>query len=53
MLTLIGKYAGAEKMITSRISLDDIAVKGFDELITKKDEHVKILATPKSGLLST
>lgn len=39
-------------MITSRINLDDLAVKGFEELVTKKDDHVKILATPKSSLLS-
>ena len=47
-----GKFAGAEKMITSRISIDDIAEKGFDELVTKKDVHVKILATPRPELRS-
>ena len=34
-----GRFKGAGKMITSRIALDDLAVKGFDELVTKKDDH--------------
>ncbi len=33
-------------MITSKISVDDVVSKGFDELITNKDRHVKILVTP-------
>lgn len=45
-----GKFAGVEKMITSRINLDDIAAKGFDELVTKKDAHVKILVTSRTEL---
>lgn len=47
-----GKFAGAEKMITARIALDDIATKGFDELVTKKDDHVKIVVTPRAELLT-
>lgn len=34
-------------MITSRIHLEDVVEKGFKELITNKDKHVKILVTPK------
>lgn len=34
-------------MITSRILLQDLPGQGFDELINNKDQHVKILATPK------
>lgn len=46
-----GKFAGVEKMITSRIAVDDIAKLGFEELINNKDQHVKIVATPKHELL--
>jgi threonine dehydrogenase-like Zn-dependent dehydrogenase len=42
-----GKYAGVEKMVTSRIHLEDIAEKGFEELVKRKDDHIKILVTPK------
>ena len=47
-----GKFVGVEKMITSRVSLEDLPTRGFDELITNKDEHVKILATPQSKFLA-
>lgn len=40
-------------MISARISLDDISQKGFDELTANKDEHVKILVTPRKELLVT
>lgn len=39
-------------MITARVSLDDVAAKAFEELITKKDEHVKILVTPRKELVA-
>lgn len=42
-----GKFKGAERMITSRIHLEDVVEKGFKELITNKDKHVKILVTPR------
>lgn len=42
-----GQFEGCEKMITSRIHLDDITEKGFKNLIDRKDEHIKILVTPK------
>lgn len=44
---IAGKFAGAEKMITSRILLRDLPGQGFEELINNKDHHVKIVATPK------
>ena len=37
--------------MTSRISLEDVVRKGLNELIENKDEHVKILVTPKKELL--
>lgn len=47
-----GKFRGVEKMVTSRIHLDDVATKGFEELITNKDNHIKILVTPKQDRLA-
>ena len=44
-----GKFKGVEKMVTSRIGLEDIVEKGFEELVTNKDEHIKILVTPKKS----
>ncbi|KAL4734371.1 chaperonin 10-like protein [Aspergillus similis] len=41
-----GRFQGVEKMITNRLSLEDIVEKGFKQLI-KPNEHIKILATPK------
>lgn len=34
-------------MITSRVALEDVVVKGFEELVARKDNHVKILISPK------
>lgn len=39
-------------MITGRIALEDIREKGFEQLVKNKDEHVKILATPRRELLA-
>ncbi|EXJ79935.1 hypothetical protein A1O3_08220 [Capronia epimyces CBS 606.96] len=47
-----GKFKGAEQMITSRILLDDVVTKGFEELVNHKDDHVKILVTPKPECLA-
>ena len=47
-----GKFAGAQKMITSRIALEDVKSKGFEELMTNRDLHCKIVATPKPELLA-
>lgn len=44
---LEGKFPGVESMVTSRIPLEDLSAKGFDQLINNRDEHVKILVTPK------
>lgn len=35
-------------MVTDRISLEDIVTKGFDELVNNRDDHIKILVSPKS-----
>lgn len=45
-----GKFEGVGGMITSRILIDDLAEKGLEELIHRKDFHVKIVATPKKEL---
>jgi threonine dehydrogenase-like Zn-dependent dehydrogenase len=42
-----GSFKGVEKMVTSRIALDDIVEKGFENLVERKDEHIKILVSPK------
>lgn len=42
-----GKLKGYEKMVTARIGLDDIVEKGFQQLIDHKDDHIKIMVTPK------
>lgn len=34
-------------MVTSRIPLEDVVHKGFEELVSNKDDHTKILVTPK------
>jgi len=46
-----GKFKGAEQMVTARIALEDVKERGFEQLVKHKDEHIKILATPKKGLL--
>ena len=52
MLILPGKFKGFEKLVTARIALEDVVEKGFEELVNYKDDHVKILVTPKRGLLA-
>jgi len=34
-------------MVTSRISLEDVVAKGFEELVNNRDEHIKIMISPK------
>jgi threonine dehydrogenase-like Zn-dependent dehydrogenase len=46
-----GEYQNLEAMVTSRIGLDDVVKDGFEQLIHNKDEHVKILVSPKPELL--
>jgi (R,R)-butanediol dehydrogenase / meso-butanediol dehydrogenase / diacetyl reductase len=36
-------------LVTSRIQLEDIKDKGFEELVRNKDDQIKILVTPKAG----
>ena len=47
----VGKFKGAESMITARIALDDVVEKGFEALVKHKDLHSKIIATPRADLL--
>jgi len=42
-----GKFKGVESIVTDRIQLEDVKAKGFDELVRNKDDHIKILVTPK------
>lgn len=42
-----GRLSGYEKMITSRIALNDIVTKGFEELIANRDSHIKVLVDPR------
>ena len=42
-----GKLEGYEKMVTSRIGVEDIVEKGFKELINNKDKHIKILVSSR------
>ena len=34
-------------MVKSRIALEDVIQKGFEELVSNKDNHIKILVMPK------
>ncbi|KAK4934303.1 hypothetical protein LTR10_024388 [Elasticomyces elasticus] len=42
-----GRFKGYDKMVTSRIPLEDVVAKGFEELVNNRDEHIKILISPK------
>jgi threonine dehydrogenase-like Zn-dependent dehydrogenase len=46
-----GLFKGVAKLVTRRISLDDVVAKGFEELTNNKDSQIKILVTPKAELL--
>jgi threonine dehydrogenase-like Zn-dependent dehydrogenase len=46
-----GEFDGVEKMVSSRIALDDIVELGFEALVREKDKHIKILVTPRRELL--
>ena len=46
-----GKFKGVEAMLTARISLEDIVDEGFEQLVNNKEEHSKIIVTPKTELL--
>lgn len=47
-----GNYPGVEEMVTSRIHLQDVVERGFEQLIQNKDHHIKILVTPKESLIN-
>ncbi|AOY75853.1 2,3-butanediol dehydrogenase [Clostridium formicaceticum] len=36
----------ADALITGKIKIDDLVEKGFDELVHRKEENIKILVTP-------
>ena len=40
------KRIQAEPFITGRVNLDEVIAGGFEQLITNKDQHVKILVSP-------
>jgi (R,R)-butanediol dehydrogenase/meso-butanediol dehydrogenase/diacetyl reductase len=40
-----GEFIG-DPLITGRISLDDIVIGGFEELVEHKEAHIKILVSP-------
>ena len=42
-----GAFDGYERMVTSRISLEDTQAKGFEELVDNRDDQIKILISPK------
>lgn len=42
-----GAFDGYEKLVTRRISLEDVVTKGFEELVNNKDDQIKILVSPK------
>lgn len=46
-----GRLSGYEKMVTARISVEDIVAKGFEELVNNKDQHIKIMVTPRKDLV--
>lgn len=43
----LGSFKGYERMVTKRIGLRQVVVDGFEALIKDKDEHIKILVSPK------
>lgn len=51
LLIVIGAFLGYEEMVTKRVIVDDVVKRGFKELIEHKDDHIKILVTPKADLL--
>ena len=39
-------------MITARVPLEDLVEKGFEALVKHKDEHSKIIVSPRADLLA-
>jgi threonine dehydrogenase-like Zn-dependent dehydrogenase len=50
--SLLGKFSGVSQMVTSRIALEDVVEKGFEELVSNKDRHIKILVMPRHANLT-
>jgi (R,R)-butanediol dehydrogenase/meso-butanediol dehydrogenase/diacetyl reductase len=48
---IAGKFRGAEALITRKLPVEDLVAKGLEELVQRKAEHVKIVATWKKELL--
>jgi threonine dehydrogenase-like Zn-dependent dehydrogenase len=48
---IAGQFKGAEKLITRRLPVEDLAEHGLNELVRNKDDHVKIVATWNRDLL--
>lgn len=46
-----GKFSGIEEMVTARIALADVVSQGFEALANKRDDHIKILVTPRAEFL--
>ncbi|CAG9945110.1 unnamed protein product [Clonostachys rosea f. rosea IK726] len=42
-----GQFNGVEKMVTGRISLQEVVQEGFEHLVHQKDKHMKIAVSPK------
>src|ERR1700728_2761465 len=51
-ILVTGKFDSVSKMVTSRIALEDVVHKGFEELVLNKDDHIKILVTPRHDNLA-
>lgn len=44
------KYPNLASMVTARVGLEDVVDGAFEQLLRYKDDHIKILVTPKSEL---
>jgi threonine dehydrogenase-like Zn-dependent dehydrogenase len=47
------EFDGIAKMVTSRIALENIVEQGFEALVHEKDDHIKILVTPREDLIKS
>lgn len=43
----LGKFKGVERMVSSRIQLDQFVSQGLEVLVTAKDGLLKVLVEPK------
>jgi hypothetical protein len=43
----VGKFVGIEDMITDRIKLDEVVVKGFENLVQGDPSSIKVLVSPR------